>query len=195
MKYYLLNWEEKGNPVPRIRNWMDRLDYHAIQRKEMEKLPERTILLLEENKDTLFCDIVEKPFLLVSKMFWEISKMYEVPVRGKEMILLDGVNGFAEIYYMARYPTYECLSEKAVFNHDRSVIHRDRTGWKETKICSSGIYGIRSGKRLSDLPFGFCGKHFAQGRKGNQINGASSGIGVLQWQVRVILQMAAWLHI
>ena len=123
MKYYLLNWEEKGNPVPRIRNWMDRLDYHAIQRKEMEKLPERTILLLEENKDTLFCDIVEKPFLLVSKMFWEISKMYEVPVRGKEMILLDGVNGFAEIYYMARYPTYECLSEKAVFNHDRSVIH------------------------------------------------------------------------
>ena len=26
MKYYLLNWEEKGNPVPRIRNWMERLD-------------------------------------------------------------------------------------------------------------------------------------------------------------------------
>ena len=29
MRYYLLNWEETGNPVPRIRNWMERLDYRA----------------------------------------------------------------------------------------------------------------------------------------------------------------------
>lgn len=33
MKYYLLNWEEKGNPVPRIRNWMERLDYQAVQKE------------------------------------------------------------------------------------------------------------------------------------------------------------------
>ena len=44
MKYYLLNWEEKGNPVPRIRNWMERLDYQAVQKRELAKLPERTIL-------------------------------------------------------------------------------------------------------------------------------------------------------
>ena len=46
MKYYLLNWEEKGNPVPRIRNWMERLDYQAVQRRELAKLPERTIFFL-----------------------------------------------------------------------------------------------------------------------------------------------------
>ena len=32
--------------------------------------------------------------------------------RGKEMVLLDGVNGFAEIYYMPVYPRYRCLSEE-----------------------------------------------------------------------------------
>lgn len=112
MRYYLLNWEETGNPVPRIRNWMERLDYQAVQRRELAKLPERTILFLEENQDTLFSDVIEKPFLLVSKMFWDVSKMYKVPVRGKEMVLLDGVNGFAEIYYMPVYPRYRCLSEE-----------------------------------------------------------------------------------
>ena len=105
MKYYLLNWEETGNPVPRIRNWMERLDYQAVQRRELAKLLERTILFLEENQDTLFSDVIEKPFFLV-------SKMYEVPVRGKEMVLLDGVNGFAEIYCMPVYPRYRCLSEE-----------------------------------------------------------------------------------
>ena len=64
MKYYLLNWEEKGNPVPRIRNWMERLDYQAVQKRELAKLPERTILFLEENQDTLFSDVIEKPFFL-----------------------------------------------------------------------------------------------------------------------------------
>lgn len=67
---------------------------------------------LEENQDTLFSDVIEKPFLLVSKMFWDVSKMYKVPVRGKEMVLLDGVNGFAEIYCMPVYPRYRCLSEE-----------------------------------------------------------------------------------
>lgn len=124
MRYYLLNWEEKGNPVPRIRNWMERLDYQAVRKREMAKLPERTILFLEENPDTLFSDIIELPFLLVSKMFWDASKMYGVTVRGKEMVLLDGMNGFAEIYYMPLYPRHECLSEKTVFNNDHSAIRK-----------------------------------------------------------------------
>ena len=101
LKKYRLNWEETGNPVPRIRNWMERLDYQAVQRRELAKLLERTILFLEENQDTL-----------LSKMFWDVSKMYKVPVKGKEMVLLDGVNGFAEIYCMPVYPRYRCLSEE-----------------------------------------------------------------------------------
>ena len=58
LKNYRLNWEETGNPVPRIRNWMERLDYQAVQRRELAKLPERTILFLEENQDTLFSDVI-----------------------------------------------------------------------------------------------------------------------------------------
>ena len=63
LKKYRLNWEETGNPEPRIRNWMERLDYQAVQKRELAKLPERTILFLEENQDTLFSDVIAKPFL------------------------------------------------------------------------------------------------------------------------------------
>ena len=74
MKYYLLNWEEKGNPVPRIRNWMERLDYQAVQRRELAKLPERTILFLEENSDTLFSDVIENRFFWCQKCFGMCQK-------------------------------------------------------------------------------------------------------------------------
>lgn len=124
MKYYLLNWEETGNPVPVIRNWMDRLDYHAVQKRDFSKIPERMILPLEENTDTLFTDIIERPFLLVSKMFWEVSRMYGVPVKGREMVLLDGANGFAEIYYLPVYPQYKCLSGQTVFSNDHTIIRQ-----------------------------------------------------------------------
>ena len=88
---------------------MERLDYQAVQRRELAKLPERTILFLEENQDTLFSDVIEKPFLLVSKMFWDVSKMYKVPVRGKEMVLLDGVTA------LQKFIICQCIHDIVVF--------------------------------------------------------------------------------
>ena len=93
---------------------MERLDYQAVQKKRIGGSYRSEPFFLEENSDTLFSDVIEKPFFLVSKMFWDVSKMYEVPTRGKEMVLLDGMNGFAEIYYMPVYPRYRCLSEETV---------------------------------------------------------------------------------
>ena len=75
MKYYLLNWEEKGNPVPRIRNWMERLDYQAVQRRELAKLPERTIHFLEENQDTLFSD----DYSVIQELILDKEKIKYVP--------------------------------------------------------------------------------------------------------------------
>ena len=124
MKYYLLNWQEEGNLLPRIRDWTKRLDYQAVRKKELEKLPERVVLFLEENPEVLLSDIIEKPFFLVSKMFWEVSKMYEVRIYGKEVVLLDGINGYAEIYYLPVFPSHTCLSSLSVFNNDSSVLHK-----------------------------------------------------------------------
>lgn len=124
MKYYLMNWEESGNPVPRIRNWSKQLDYHAVQKRQFDCLPNRSILHIEENPHTVFADLIETPFLLMSEMVWDVAKTYGACTKGRQMVLLDGVNGFAEIYYMPLLKPCSCLSESTVFNNDHSVIHR-----------------------------------------------------------------------
>mgnify|MGYP000270159639 CR=1 FL=1 len=54
---------------------MERLDYQAVQRRELAKLPERTILFLEENQHTLFSDVIEKTvFAGVKKCFGMYQK-------------------------------------------------------------------------------------------------------------------------
>ena len=112
----LLLWEKEKNEVLSAE-----LGGNRESGAEDSKLDGETGLS-GSSKKRMFPDVIEKPFLLVSKMFWDVSKMYEVPVRGKEMVLLDGANGFAEIYYMPVYPRYHCLSEETVFNNDYSVI-------------------------------------------------------------------------
>ena len=91
--------------------------------------------------------------------------MYEVPVRGKEMVLLDGANGFAEIYYMPVYPRYHCLSEETVFNNDYSVIQEL----------------ILDKEKIKYVPPVF---EVAEVEKG--------GIGGAECQKEIILRMAHW---
>lgn len=122
MKFFLLNWEENGNPVPRIVNWMAKLDYHAVQTKRLEKLPSRTLLYIENNPETVFSDIITSPFLLVSELVWDVMKKYDIRQEGKQIVLLDGVYGFAEVYYMQNMQECACLHADTQFNNNGTVI-------------------------------------------------------------------------
>lgn len=124
MKYFLLSCEEKGNPVPRLVNWMARLDYRAIQTGDIEKLPPRTLLYIENNPETVFPDIIDNPFFLVSKTIWDVMKKYDIRQAGKQIVLLDGVYGFAEIYYLQHLQECTCLHADTRFNNDGSVIKK-----------------------------------------------------------------------
>ena len=90
MRYYLLNWEETGESGAEDSKLDGETGLSGSSKKRIGRSYRSEPFFLEENQHTLFSDVIEKPFLLVSKMFWDVSKMYEVPVRGKEMVLLDG---------------------------------------------------------------------------------------------------------
>lgn len=124
MKFFLVSWEENRNPVPRIINWMAKLDYHAVQTKEIGKLPKRTLLYIENNPETVFTDIISSPFLLVSSLIWDVMKMYDIGQEGKQIILLDGVYGFAEIYYLQNLQECLCLHANTEFNNDGTIIKK-----------------------------------------------------------------------
>ncbi len=124
MKFFLLRWEEKGNPVPRVVNWMAKLDYRAIQTRKIGRLPKRTLLYVENNPETVFSDIISSPFLLVSELIWDVMKKYEIRREGKQIILLDGVYGFAEIYYLPDLQECTCLHADTEFNNDGTIIKK-----------------------------------------------------------------------
>lgn len=122
MKFFLLSWEEDGNPVPRIVNWMAKLDYRAVQTKKLGKLPPRTLLYIENNPETVFPDIISSPFLLVSELVRDVMEKYDIRQEGKQIVLLDGVYGFAEIYYIQNMQECTCLHADTLFNNDGTVI-------------------------------------------------------------------------
>lgn len=124
MKFFLVSWAANGNPVPRIVNWRTKLDYHAVQTGEIERLQKRTLLYIENNPETVFTDIICRPFLLVSSLIWDVMKMYDIRQEGKQIILLDGVYGFAEIYYLQKLPECVCLHDDTEFNNDGTIIKK-----------------------------------------------------------------------
>lgn len=110
MKFFQINSEPDGNVLPRIVGWKEKLDYHAVQRGEILKLPKRTLLYVENHPETVFADVVDSPFFLVSDMVWKVMKEYDGSVVGREIILLDDIFGVTETYHMPVLKMYDDLS-------------------------------------------------------------------------------------
>lgn len=110
MKFFQINSEPDGNVLPHIVGWKDKLDYHAVQQGEIHRLPPRTLLYVENHPDTVFADVVDSPFFLVSDMVWKVMREYDRNVTGKEIILLDDFFGVTGTYHMPSLATYDGLS-------------------------------------------------------------------------------------
>lgn len=100
MKYFKICSEYQGNLLPVVKNWMEKLDYHTVKAGEISKLPRRTLLYVENHEDTLFADIIDAPFFLVSDMVWKVMKLYDESIQGNQIVLLDDVFGIVKIYHM-----------------------------------------------------------------------------------------------
>ncbi len=130
MDFFLLGCESRGNPVPRVISWRDRMDYHAVLHRELGRLPRRSLLYIEPNAETLFADILTVPFFMVSDLVWEVMGMYGLNRLSRQVILLDGVNGSAESYRMPQREEHGCLQEASVRNRNNGALERivlDRT--------------------------------------------------------------------
>ncbi len=109
MKFFQINSEPAGNVLPRIVGWKEKLDYHAVQRGELHRLPKRILLYVENHPETVFADVVDSPFFLVSDMIWKVMKEYDGNVTGREIILLDDLFGVSGVYHMPGLDTYDSL--------------------------------------------------------------------------------------
>ncbi len=124
MNFFLLGCEMQGNPVPRVVSWRDRMDYHAVLHRELGRLPERSLLYIEPDPETLFADILTAPFFMVSDMVWEVMGMYGLGRLSRQVILLDSVNRRAESYRMPQLQECRCLQEASVRNKNSGALEK-----------------------------------------------------------------------
>lgn len=110
MKLFKISSEDRGNVLPHIKGWTDRLDYHTVQSGEILKLPRRTLLYVENHPETVFADVIDMPFLLVSDMVWTVMNQYDSGIKGRQIVLLDDIYGIAESYRMPMLLQYSRLS-------------------------------------------------------------------------------------
>ena len=140
MKYFLMQTDPLYVDAPVLQDWSGTIDRTKIKPGLSHQLPARTLLNIYPNVHTTFTDIVDFPFLLLSKRCMDVVKMYEPQVISKQIILLDAENRNKQTYYLPILPHLDCLSEESVLSPDGSEL---REGVLDlSRVSSKGIFHI-----------------------------------------------------
>lgn len=122
MKYFLLQSDPLYTDAPVLQEWSGKIDRTKINPGRSYKLPTRIILNIYPNAYTTFTDVIDFPFLLLSKMCMDVVKIYEPQIVSKQIVLLDAENRKKQTYYMPILPQFQCLSEESILTPDRSEL-------------------------------------------------------------------------
>lgn len=124
MRYFKLECEEEGNVVPHIINWYDKINPKYIHIGKSGKLPQREILNIVSEEYISVPDIIHRPFFLVSEKFKMVIELYDESIVFKEIVLLDGKNNYAELYYLPILQEMDCLSDNSLWNQEYTRLKR-----------------------------------------------------------------------
>ncbi|SFR92360.1 hypothetical protein [Anaeromicropila populeti] len=145
-RYFLIGTNRLFTSAPVIMNWFDKIDIKSINIEHSNRLPNRLVLPIKSNAETVFPDVIAKPFFLVSQKVHDVILMYQPKTVFKEIILLDSINGLVGQYFLPILKEYDCLSDKSEINLDRSVVAKAIL--KEELLPEDAIFKIGS---LSNL--------------------------------------------
>lgn len=122
MNYFLLESDPLYTDAPTLRDWSGKIDRSCIMPGKSHQIPARMILDIFPNPHMVFTDIIDFPFLLLSKTCMDVIKFYEPQVISKQIILLDAENRQKQTYYLPILPHLDCLAEESILSPDRSEL-------------------------------------------------------------------------
>ncbi len=139
MNYFLLESDPLYTDAPVISEWKS-ISLEHIMPGKSHQIPARSILHVVPNTYMTFVDIIEFPFLLISKKCMDVVKIYEPQIVSKQVILLDTENRKKQTYYLPILPHLECLSEKSILSPDKSELRKGILNL--SKVGTEGIFHI-----------------------------------------------------
>ena len=122
MNYFLLESDPLYTDAPVLRDWSGKIDRSCIMPSKSRQIPARLILDIYPNSHVVFTDVIDFPFLLLSKTCMDVIKFYEPQIVSKQIILLDSENRQKQTYHLPILPHLDCLSEESILSPDRSEL-------------------------------------------------------------------------
>lgn len=111
MKYFILTIGEK-NPFPQIINWSQAIDVRKLTRNEYQKMPHFIQLNAKLGMDGIFPDVIDKPFLLLSRTAMEVTALYDSAIPFLFIALFDIGKGDCASYFCPVLEDEDCLAGK-----------------------------------------------------------------------------------
>ncbi|WP_310603816.1 hypothetical protein [Anaerosporobacter sp.] len=145
MQYFLIEQDMGYARIPRFKDLHQQLHVWEIKQGNYYKIPKRMLFRLEEDKDTLFVDIIAGPIFMVSELLQTLLIKFEPTLGFKEFILLDQGNGITETYYMPTLEEIDCLSEQSEF--DMMHVGLRKIVIEEEKVQDKSIFVIGGVKK------------------------------------------------
>ena len=110
MNYFLLESDPLYTDAPILRNWSGKIDRSLIVPGKSHQIPSRMIFDVYPNAHMTFIDVIDSPFLLLSKACMDAVNIYEPQIVSKQIVLLDAENSAKQTYYL-RAITPTCLKQ------------------------------------------------------------------------------------
>ena len=140
MTYFLLESDPLYKDAPILRDWSGKIERGSILPGQSHHIPPRMVLDIYPNAHTIFTDVIDFPFLLISKTCMDVVKLYEPQIVSKQIVLLDAENRLKKIYHLPILPHLECLSEDSVLSLDKSELKEGILDL--SKVGNKGIFHI-----------------------------------------------------
>ena len=133
LKYFEIQEAPELKYAPQLENWYGKFDVRDIKLEGFPRLPDRQLFTIKPSDRTIFTDIIQFPFLLLSLKVTEVIKMYRERCFCRDVILLDQISGKSELYQLP------------VFDETDKLSIRERQGGaqSETVVLDKHIFWVR----------------------------------------------------
>lgn len=131
MKYFEIQEAPELKYAPQLENWYGKFDVRDIKLEGFPRLPDRQLFTIKPSDRTIFTDIIQFPFLLLSLKVTEVIKMYRERCFCRDVILLDQISGKSELYQLPVFDETDRLSirERQVGSQSETVVLDKHIFW------------------------------------------------------------------
>jgi len=120
VRFFLLDADDQYTQ-PSFLDWYKEMNPKQQAAWDIPRLSKFSVSL---SVNAVFVDILSHPYLMLTKEFADLVRLYDETIRFNYVMLYDKKNKRHMDYYMPQLEVVDCLAKDSEFNRDGSVLRR-----------------------------------------------------------------------